>query len=54
MLNWCSPGGQTPEAEVVQDNRVSSIDNSELLTEIEVAELLLMEFLQGDGWRKRK
>jgi pentatricopeptide repeat protein len=37
-----------PEAEVVQDNRVSSIDNSALLTEIEVAELLLMEFLQGE------
>jgi hypothetical protein len=44
---------------VVQDNHVSSIDNSALLTEIEVAELLLMEFCKvmdgerGNEYRRR-
>ena len=48
MLNSCSPGGQIPKAEVVQDNHVSSVDSSALVTETEVGELLSMELLQGE------
>ena len=45
MLNSCSPGGQIPKAEVVQDNHVSSVDSSALVTETKVGELLSMELL---------
>ena len=45
MLNSCSPGGKIPKAEVVQDNHVSSVDSSALVTETEVGELLSMELL---------
>ena len=48
MLNSCLPGGKIPKAKLVQDNHVSSVESSALVTETGVGELLSMELLQGE------